>query len=173
MSCFTPDLGKIKIKARGARKPISKMAPFLEYFSILKIYFTGKKEIKVLTNLKQEKIFNAIQQDFRKTNYAYFLLELTEKSLALEKPQKEEIFELLTSGMEALDRLKRKEEEKKIIFLYTLKLFYLLGYLENYKIKKSELANIDFLRTKAQKVFQDVLEKNLKSWEMLEKFDLL
>ena len=51
---FTRNLGKMSIIARGAKKPKSKFFGYLVPFSRLKITFSGRSELKTLTNIDRD-----------------------------------------------------------------------------------------------------------------------
>ena len=51
---FTRNLGKMSIIARGAKKPKSKFFGYLVPFSKLKITFSGRSELKTLTNIDRD-----------------------------------------------------------------------------------------------------------------------
>lgn len=51
---FTRNLGKMSVIARGAKKPKSKFFGYLVPFSRLKITFSGRSELKTLTNIDRD-----------------------------------------------------------------------------------------------------------------------
>ena len=55
---FTRNLGKMSIIARGAKKPKSKFFGYLVPFSRLKITFSGRSELKTLTNIDRDLSLN-------------------------------------------------------------------------------------------------------------------
>ena len=65
---FTKTSGKISLIAKGAKKPKSKFFGYLAPFTKLKITFTGRSELKTLTNIDRD--FSQSTNSFSKTSYS-------------------------------------------------------------------------------------------------------
>ena len=65
---FTKKNGKMSIIAKGAKKPKSKFFGYLTPFTKLKITYTGRSELKTLTNIDRE--FSESTNSLSKTSYS-------------------------------------------------------------------------------------------------------
>ena len=65
---FTKKNGKMSIIAKGAKKPKSKFFGYLTPFTKLKIIYTGRSELKTLTNIDRD--FSESTNSLSKTSYS-------------------------------------------------------------------------------------------------------
>ena len=65
---FTKKNGKISIIAKGAKKPKSKFFGYLTPFTKLKVTYTGRSELKTLTNIDRD--FSELTNSLSKTSYS-------------------------------------------------------------------------------------------------------
>jgi DNA repair protein RecO (recombination protein O) len=65
---FTKKNGKMSILAKGAKKPTSKFFGYLTPFTKLKITYTGRSELKTLTNIDRD--FSESTNSLSKTSYS-------------------------------------------------------------------------------------------------------
>ena len=65
---FTKKNGKMSIIAKGAKKPKSKFFGYLTPFTKLKITYTGRSELKTLTNIDRD--FSESTNSLSKTSYS-------------------------------------------------------------------------------------------------------
>ena len=65
---FTKKNGKMSVIAKGAKKPKSKFFGYLTPFTKLKITFTGRSELKTLTNIDRD--FSESTNSLSKTSYS-------------------------------------------------------------------------------------------------------
>ena len=65
---FTKKNGKMSIIAKGAKKPTSKFFGYLTPFTKLKITYTGRSELKTLTNIDRD--FSESTNSLSKTSYS-------------------------------------------------------------------------------------------------------
>ena len=119
-SFFTRKFGKIKIIAKGCRRPKSKMCGALEPFARDEIIFY-KREAKDLYTLSDAVILNAftpIRMSVRKVAAAQTLCEFTDKTSPSEEPD-EKTYTLLVNFLEVVAHAEETS-------LKTLAYFYLL-----------------------------------------------
>lgn len=147
ISVITPDLGKVRLMARGVRKVKSKLAGGIELFSVSQISFIiGKGEIRTLTSSRLEKHFESIVKDVNRTMFGYEILKLIDRNT--EDEAGEEYFELLKTSLAALND---EAIEMGIIKLWLyLRLLNLGGQSPNLKtnsegkpLEESEKYNFD------------------------------
>ena len=65
---FTKKNGKMSVIAKGAKKPKSKFFGYLTPFTKLKITYTGRSELKTLTNIDRD--FSESTNSLSKTSYS-------------------------------------------------------------------------------------------------------
>ncbi len=105
LTLLTPDLGKVRVIAKGVRRIKSKLAGGIELFSVSNIsYITntrGRSELGTLVSSRLIKHYGTIVQDINRTMLGYDLIKRLNK--ATEDEPEPEYFELLQQGFEALD----------------------------------------------------------------------
>jgi DNA repair protein RecO (recombination protein O) len=103
VTMLTPDYGKIRLMARGVRKPKSKLAGGIELFSVSDITFIkGKGEIDTLISTRLKKHFGEIVKDINRVQLGYELIKSLHR--ATEDEPEAEYFELLQYALAALDQ---------------------------------------------------------------------
>ena len=65
---FSKSNGKMSLMARGAKKPKSKFFGYLAPFCKLKVTYSGRSELKTLTNIDRD--FSMSVDNFSKTSYS-------------------------------------------------------------------------------------------------------
>jgi len=79
---ITPDMGKISLIAKGARKPKSKLAGGIELFGESQMTFIlGRGEIGSLISARLIQNYGSIVKDLVRTNIAYQIIKLINKYL--------------------------------------------------------------------------------------------
>lgn len=102
ITVLTPGHGKLRLMARGVRKPKSKLAGGIELFSISDLTFIrGKGEIGTLISSRLSKHYGRIVQDIERVQLGYELIRLLNR--ATEDEPEPEYFELLENTLHALD----------------------------------------------------------------------
>ena len=123
---FSPDLGRIKGIAKGAKKSKKRFIHCLEPLSRSRLELFEKPSHVWIRIESGELIepFNGIRGDFRKWGLAAFACELIQELVPLRDPNRP-TYELLRQTLEVLDREKGDPE---IGPLFQLKLLQLAGY---------------------------------------------
>ena len=120
---FTKTSGKISLIAKGAKKPKSKFFGYLAPFTKLKITFTGRSELKTLTNIDRD--FSQSTNSFSKTSYSLlYINELLMRLLPKDAAQ-EDLFFLYE---EFLHKVARGDELEITLRHFELDLLDMLGY---------------------------------------------
>jgi DNA repair protein RecO len=102
ITLLTPDQGKLRLMARGVRKPKSKLAGGIELFSISDITFIrGRGEIGTLVSSRLHKYYDAIIQDIGRVQLGYDLIKMLNR--ATEDHPEAEYFQLLDHAFQALN----------------------------------------------------------------------
>jgi DNA repair protein RecO (recombination protein O) len=102
VTMLTPDHGKLRLMARGVRKPKAKLAGGIELFSVSDMTFIrGRGEIGTLISTRLIKYYDRIVHDIERVQLGYELIKMLNK--ATEDEPEPEYFELLEQAFKALD----------------------------------------------------------------------
>ncbi len=102
ITLLTPDSGKLRLIAKGVKKPKSKLAGGIELFSVSNItYIQGRKDLGTLISARLLKHYGDIVKDIQRTMLGYDLIKRLNK--ATEDEPEEDYFDLLQQSFEALD----------------------------------------------------------------------
>ncbi len=102
VTMLTPNHGKLRLMARGVRKPKSKLAGGIELFSVSDISFiVGRGEIGTLISTRLEKHYGRIVRDLDRVQLGYELIKILNR--ATEDNTEPDYFELLYQAFAALD----------------------------------------------------------------------
>jgi DNA repair protein RecO (recombination protein O) len=102
VTMLTPEQGKLRLMARGVRKPKSKLAGGIELFSTTDIsYLPGRGEIGTLISARLIKYYSTIVQDITRVQLGYDLIKMLHR--ATEDRLEPEYYDLLETAYQALD----------------------------------------------------------------------
>lgn len=102
ITVLTPSYGKLRLMAKGVRKPKSKLAGGIELFSVSDITFIrGKGDIGTLVSSRLDIHFGNIVKDIDRTMLGYELIKKLNK--ATEDEPENDYFNLLEKTFESLD----------------------------------------------------------------------
>lgn len=121
---YTRERGKIAGIAKGARKPVSRLAASTEVLTYARYQLATGKTLDVITQAEIREPFTRIHGDLNRIAHATYMAELVDK-LVEEHEANPNIFDLLLS---ALYLLERPNDPEKITRMFELKLMRLLGY---------------------------------------------
>ena len=124
---FTRNLGKMSIIARGAKKPKSKFFGYLVPFSRLKITFSGRSELKTLTNIDRDLSLNNTYLS-KKSYSLLYINELMIKLLPKDAEHKP-LFDLYSKFI--MDTV-NEEKMDYLLRNFELDLLEMLGYGINF-----------------------------------------
>ncbi|MCC7103754.1 MAG: DNA repair protein RecO [Chloroflexi bacterium] len=95
--------GKVRVVARGARRPGSRFGGNLELFSLVDILLARGRELDVVTQAESRESYRHLREDLLATSYAFSLAEITDLLLA-ERDDAQPVFRQLQLALRALDR---------------------------------------------------------------------
>jgi DNA repair protein RecO (recombination protein O) len=102
ITILTPDQGKLRLMAKGVRKPKSKLAGGIELFSVSDITFIrGKSDISTLVSARLDTHFGNIVKDIDRTMLGYELIKQLNK--VTEDEPENDYFNLLEKTFESLN----------------------------------------------------------------------
>ncbi len=109
VTVLTPDQGKLRLMARGVRKPKAKLAGGIELFSVSDITFLrGRGEIGTLISARLAKHYGKIVNDIERVQLGYDFIKMLDKTT--EDEPEEEYFNLMEQALKALDDAKISQE---------------------------------------------------------------
>ena len=155
LTVLTRNNGKMKIKAKGVRKIISRRAPHIEplNFSVLSLY---NSKMPILTEAETLDSFEDIKQDLRKVGFAYHVCELINE-LCPEHQENRAVFALLLS---TLEKIRTEANPRKAVREFEVELLTILGFWN----KNLSSDNI-------HAIIENIMEKKLKTARILPLFD--
>ncbi len=125
---YAKDHGKIKVIAKGIRRPKSRLAGALQTFSHLQIVFykKGTTEIYLLSQADVMDSHQSLYKDLNRYVYASAVLELLDRLITGEEPNPR-LFELTLSVLSFLEACRQSSVEEAFCS-YAVRLTDLLGY---------------------------------------------
>lgn len=102
VTILTPDQGKLRLMAKGVRKPKSKLAGGIELFSVSEItYIKGRGDISTLISARLTRHYGNIVKNIERVQLGYDLIKTLHRST--EDELEDEYYDLLEAGFKALD----------------------------------------------------------------------
>ena len=120
---FTKKNGKMSIIAKGAKKPKSKFFGYLIPFTKLKITYTGRSELKTLTNIDRD--FSESTNSLSKTSYSLLYINELLIRLLPKDAVHEDLFQLYESF---LVKIHSGENIELTLRSFELDMLEMLGY---------------------------------------------
>ena len=120
---FTKKNGKMSIIAKGAKKPKSKFFGYLTPFTKLKITYTGRSELKTLTNIDRD--FSESTNSLSKTSYSLLYINELLIRLLPKDAVHEDLFQLYESF---LVKIHSGENIELTLRSFELDILEMLGY---------------------------------------------
>ena len=124
LTVLTPDRGKLRLVAKGARKPTSRKSGHVELFSHGQFMVAVGRDLDIVTQAETLEPFLPLRGDLSRTTYAYYLAELADAFTA-DRDENRPLFDLLR---EALGWLCEAEDLPLLARYYELHLLGLVGY---------------------------------------------
>lgn len=124
LTAFTPHRGKLKLIAKGARKPTSRKSGHVELFSHGQFLVAVGRELDIVTQAETLEPFLPLREDLARTTYAYYVAELADAFTA-ERDENQLLFDLL---QDAFGWLSTADDLLLAARYYELHLLGLVGY---------------------------------------------
>ena len=145
LTLATKTCGKLRVYARGARRPKSKFFAGAQMFSYSDYVIYSSQNVKSAAQIDLIESFYAIRADYDKLRRAAFFCETTDKFIPIGAPAEQETFLLLKT----LLALKKNSAPDKIIYIiFCLKFLQITGYAPKLSeslsefVFKSEISNL-------------------------------
>jgi DNA repair protein RecO (recombination protein O) len=126
VSFFTPDQGRLKGVAKGARKSLKRFSNCLDPFCVSRLEYEKKagRELCFLHSGKLVEVFPAVRSDFTSLALASYMLEFTEVFFPLGVVE-ERMFDLMSR---MLTFMEQGEDPKKVRIMFEARALALAGY---------------------------------------------
>lgn len=137
LTVFSKHYGKLRVVAKGIRRPTSRKKAALELFCHVKLFLAKGKNLDIVTEAETKDSFSRWRKDLTKVGVSYHLSELVIRLLP-EHQEHKEVFELLLKSFQALPGL---DYWSLYPFIQSFKIELLeeLGYLERGRNAPREL----------------------------------
>ena len=128
VTLYTRDLGKIKLVARGARRPKSRLTSALQPFTLISVTFRRKdhRDLQTLGQADVLTVYRRLGEDLTRMSYAGAVVELINRLVIGEEPAPE-LYDLLTGTLHTLNTLP-VEGCEALFWQFQLQLAGLFGY---------------------------------------------
>ena len=124
ITLFTPNLGKLRAVAKGARRPRSKLGGHLEPLTHSALMLAQGQTLDIITQGQTINSFMALRQDLWRTTCALYAAELVDQ-FTEERAESYPIYKLL---LETLGRLEKEPNPELALRHFELRLLDVLGY---------------------------------------------
>jgi DNA repair protein RecO (recombination protein O) len=101
LTLYSRQHGKLRVIAKGARRPLSRLGPHLEYFSRSRLMLARGRDLDVVTGAETEDAHLAIRDDLDAFGHASHIVELLTR-LTEDRQENAAVFELLSSSLRLL-----------------------------------------------------------------------
>ncbi len=124
VTLYTREYGKVGAIAKGARKPISRLAGATEVLTYAKFQLAGGRSLHIISQIEVKDSFPRIRADLYRSAYAMYIAEVVEK-MQEELDPNPEVFDLLLSTLYLIER---PNDPEKIARMFDLQFMKILGY---------------------------------------------
>jgi DNA repair protein RecO (recombination protein O) len=98
LTLFTPDRGKLRVLAKGARKPLSRKSGHVELFTHVDLMLAKGHQLDIVTQADTRESFIALRNNLERLSYAYYLAELVDR-FAEEGTENRALYDLLLGAL--------------------------------------------------------------------------
>ncbi len=124
LTLFTPEWGKVRVLAKGVRKPASRKAGHLELFTRADLLLAKGREMDLVTQAATLDAFRPLREDLYRTSCATYAVELLDR-FSLDEDENRPLYDLL---VKALGWLGDSPDPALTLRYYELRLLELVGY---------------------------------------------
>jgi len=127
LTVLTPRLGKLRVIAKGVRRPRSRLGGGLEPFSDVHLVLAVGRTFDVITQAALENPHLGLRDDLHSTAAAWYLVELADR-FCEGSAESHEAFELLAQGLAALDAAPADVSREVVARWFELHLLGAMGF---------------------------------------------
>jgi len=97
LTVFTPERGKLRLVAKGARKPSSRKSGHVELFTRGQFLVAVGRELDIVTQAETLEPFLALREDLLRATYAYYVADLADAFTA-DRDENRALYELFNDA---------------------------------------------------------------------------
>ncbi|MCB0166614.1 MAG: DNA repair protein RecO [Anaerolineae bacterium] len=124
LTVFTPERGKLRLLAKGARKITSRKAGHIELFTLSNLFVATGRTWDIISQAEIVEAYRGLREDLAKTGHAYYLAELVDRFTEEHDPH-QPLYELLAL---ALAHLSLSEDPFLVLRYFEMRLLSLTGF---------------------------------------------
>src|SRR5687767_15136381 len=124
LTLYTPHRGKLRVIAKGIRRPLSKLGPHLEYFTRCRLMVARGRELDTITGAETIDHHLHLRDDIDAYGHASHMVELLNR-LTEDRQENEPVYDLLARSLKLLTD---GVDPFAVTRHYELALLTLLGY---------------------------------------------
>jgi DNA repair protein RecO (recombination protein O) len=98
LTLYTRDRGKIRVIAKGARKPQSRKTGHVELFMRTRFLIAEARNLDIITQAEMVEAYPALREDLVRTTYASYAVELLDR-FTPEEDRNTQLYDLLAEGL--------------------------------------------------------------------------
>ncbi len=98
LTLITPEMGKLRVIAKGARKITSRKAGHIELFTRVRLMLARGRTFDIVTQAETIEAHRALREDLRRGGYAHYLGELVDQ-FTQEGSEDSAMYDLLANGL--------------------------------------------------------------------------
>ena len=125
LTLFTPNHGKVRAIAKGARKPSAKVSGHVELFARSDVVIHKGRNLDILSQAELVDPYRGLREDLGRGAYANYVAELLDRFTADEDDEGEDLFLLLH---ETLARIAEAADPRLAARFFELRLLDLVGF---------------------------------------------
>ena len=128
VTLYSEEFGKLKVVAKGARRPKSKFGAALEVMTEVQAvcYLREDRDLQTLSECDVAQSFPALLRDFRRLSFASAACESIDR-IAIEQEPNQRLYRCLTGVLAALEEVD-PEQIESLFWYFQLRLAEALGY---------------------------------------------
>ncbi len=124
LTVFSREHGKLRLLAKGVRKPLSRKAGHVELFMHSSFLVAKGRTWDLVTQADTVEAYRALREDLLRTTYAYYVTELIDR-FTEEGDENQALFDLLRA---TLRRLNAEDDPYLVARFFDLQMLSLVGY---------------------------------------------
>ncbi len=124
LTIFSLEMGKLRLLAKGVRKPRSRKAGHLEPFTRVSLQLARARDFPIITQAETLEAYPPLREDLLMPSYAAYVVELLDR-FTYEEGENRGLYRLMAS---TLSRLSAGHNPDLVIHFYELRLLDLVGF---------------------------------------------
>ena len=121
---FTREMGKVKVVAKGVRKPRSRKAGHLEPFTRVELLLAYGRDLPIVTQAEAKEAYLELREDLVRVGYASYVIELLDR-FTYEEGENYALYRLLS---ETLSRINLETDPAFAVRYYEVRLLDVVGF---------------------------------------------